>query len=82
MKESWTKVNDFSTGATNPESNQEMMAIVMNNLENKNQKKAAPIKPVEAPKAAPAKPAETAAASSAEKLKSEAIFGMMATYLN
>lgn len=58
------------------------MAIVMSNLENKNQKKAAPAKPAETPKAVPAKPAEAPAATSAEKLKSEAIFGMMATYLN
>jgi hypothetical protein len=29
----WNKVTDFSTGATNPESNQEMMEIVMTNLE-------------------------------------------------
>ena len=47
-----------------------MMAIVMSNLENKNQKKAAPAKPAETPKAVPAKPAEAPAATSAEKLKS------------
>jgi putative sterol carrier protein len=29
----WSKVNDFSQGATNPESNQEMMEVIMNNLE-------------------------------------------------
>ena len=29
----WNKVVDFSTGATNPESNQEMMEIIMTNLE-------------------------------------------------
>jgi len=29
----WKKVGDFSTGATNPESNQEMMEVVMTNLE-------------------------------------------------
>merc|ERR1712127_499423 len=75
----WDKVNDFSEGATNPESNQEMMAIIMGNLENAGKqqavapKAAAPAKKVEAPKA------EAPAASG---LKSENIFGMMATYLN
>jgi 3-hydroxyacyl-CoA dehydrogenase/3a,7a,12a-trihydroxy-5b-cholest-24-enoyl-CoA hydratase len=34
----WSKVNDFSTGATNPESNQEMMEIIMTNLENEKNK--------------------------------------------
>lgn len=29
----WNKVTDFSTGATFPESNQEMMEVVMNNIE-------------------------------------------------
>ena len=44
----WSKVGDFSKGATFPESNQEMMEVIMTNLENvKNQK----------PAAAPAAPA-------------------------
>ena len=56
-----------------------MMAIVMSNLEKKPQQKAAPVvaKPAAA---APAKPAEAAPVSTG--LKSEGIFGMMATYLN
>lgn len=42
----WSKVNDFSKGATNPESNQEMMEIIMNNLEKaKSQAPAATAKP-------------------------------------
>jgi len=71
----WSQVNDFSQGATNPESNQEMMAVIMQNLENpKSAPKAAPAKKAEAPKAE--------AAPAATGLKSENIFGMMATYLN
>jgi len=47
IRDSWSKVGDFSTGATNPESNQEMMAVVMTNLENKSKAKpAAPAKAV------------------------------------
>jgi len=59
------------------------MAVVMTNLENKG--KAAPAKPVAAkPAAAPAKPVEEKkeAAPASTGLKSENIFGMMATYLN
>lgn len=42
----WEKVNDFSAGATNPESNQEMMEIIMTNLEKqKEQAAAAPAAP-------------------------------------
>lgn len=78
VKEQWAQVNDFSQGATNPESNQEMMAVVMNNIENKSKL------PKAAPKAAaPVKVAAAAVATpSATGLKSENIFGMMATYLN
>ena len=78
VRDQWATVNDFSSGATNPESNQEMMEIVMNNIENKSKQ------PKAAPKAAPAKKAEApaAAAPAATGLKSESIFGMMATYLN
>jgi 3-hydroxyacyl-CoA dehydrogenase/3a,7a,12a-trihydroxy-5b-cholest-24-enoyl-CoA hydratase len=43
---SWSKVNDFSAGATNPESNQELMEIIMTNLEKvKDQASAAPAVP-------------------------------------
>ena len=76
VREQWAKVNDFSSGATNPESNQEMMAIVMNNLENKPKSKPAAAKPTAAPAKAPE------AAPAATGLKSENIFGMMATYLD
>jgi len=83
IRDSWSKVGDFSTGATNPESNQEMMAVVMTNLENKS--KAKPAAPAKAVAAAPAKPAAApvaAPAAASSGLKSEKIFGMMATYLN
>lgn len=65
IRDQWVKVNDFSKGATNPTSNQEMMEIIMTNMEEKSKKKAA---------------APVASASSG--LKSEQIFGMMATYLD
>jgi len=41
----WDKVGDFSTGATNPESNQEFMEVIMNNLEKQKEAaaKAAPV---------------------------------------
>jgi len=62
-----------------------MMAVVMSNLEKKGQKKA-PVAAPSKPAAAPAKPAEApkvaAAAPASTGLKSENIFGMMATYLN
>lgn len=61
------------------------MAVVMSNLEKKGQKKA-PVAAPSKPAAAPAKPAEApkvaAAAPASTGLKSENIFGMMATYLN
>jgi hypothetical protein len=61
-----------------------MMAVVMTNLENKG--KAAQAKPAAAPAkpaAAPAKPVEEKKEAPASTgLKSENIFGMMATYLN
>jgi len=42
----WNKVGDFSTGATFPESNQEMMEVIMTNLEKvKEQAAAAPAVP-------------------------------------
>ena len=33
IKSQWNNVVDFSRGATNPESNQEMMELIMTNLE-------------------------------------------------
>ena len=84
MKEQWETVNDFNKGATFPTSNQEMMAVVMTNLENKSkQPKAASPAPAKKAEAAPAKKAEApaAAAPASTGLKSENIFGMMATYL-
>ena len=60
----WDKVSDFSKGATNPESNQEFMEVIMNHAESLKAKKAA---------AAPAAPPKTG-------LKSEGIFSMMAEY--
>lgn len=78
----WEKVKDFSEGATNPESNQEMMATVMNNLEKvAKEPKKAPAAPVAAAPAKPAAPKQ-AEAPAATGLKSENIFGMMATYLD
>lgn len=65
IRDGWSKVNDFSSGATNPADGQEMMQTIMNNLENK----------MEAKKAA------TPAAAPSSGLKSEKIFNMMATYL-
>lgn len=76
-------MNDFNKGATFPTSNQEMMAVVMTNLENKaKQPKAASPAPAKKAEAAPNKKAEDPAAAPASTgLKSENIFGMMATYL-
>lgn len=70
IKSKWAHVNQFEKGSTYPTSNQEMMAIIMNAHEAK--QKAAAAK-------ATATPAAVAASSG---LKSENIFGMMATYLN
>jgi len=70
IRDKWAEVNQFERGATNPTSNQDMMATVMTNLEKKQQAKAA-----SAAKSA------TPAASSGSGLKSEKIFGMMAAYL-
>jgi hypothetical protein len=69
IRDKWAHVNSFEKGSTFPTSNQEMMAIVMNNIESRQQAKASSAK---------AAPAETKSSG----LKSEAIFGMMATYLN
>lgn len=86
----WSKVGDFSQGATNPESNQEMMEVVMNNLE---KTKSAPPKAATAAKApaSGAKPAEVKAvappaapatpAPASTGLKSEGIFQMMSVFL-
>ena len=70
IRDKWAQVNQYETGATNPDSNQQMMATVMNNIEAKQQAKAAA--------AAAAAPA---AKKSSTGLKSEGIFGMMAAYL-
>jgi len=59
------------------------MAMIMTNLENKAKAKpAAPAKPVAAAPAKPATPPVAAPVAAASTLKSEKIFGMMATYLN
>ena len=63
----WTKVGDFSEGATNPESNQEMMEVIMNNMEKEKAREAAE---------AQAPPA------SKSGLASEGIFNMMGAYLD
>lgn len=69
IRDKWGQVNQYETGASNPESNQHLMAIVMNNMEKKQEAKAA----------AAAKPAAAAAGGSG--LRSELIFGMMTDYL-
>lgn len=63
----WAKVGDFSTGATNPESNQEMMEVIMNNIEKAKEAEAA---------------AATAAPVNKSGLASEGIFAMMGAYLD
>jgi hypothetical protein len=63
----WDKVTDFSEGATNPESAQEMIGVVMLNAEKKREKEEEAAKNVAA--AAPAKPKSG--------LISEQIFAMM-----
>lgn len=67
IKAKWDQVNQFDKNSTFPVSNQEMMAIIMNNHEAKQKAKASA-------------PVTTAVSTSG--LKSELIFGMMATYLN
>ena len=69
IRDKWAQVNQYETGASNPESNQHLMATVMNNIEAKMKAKAA-------------KPAGGAAAAPSSGLKSELIFGMMADYLS
>jgi len=68
IRDGWSKVNDFSSGATNPKEAIEMMQVIMKNLEEVQNKKKA--------QAAPAK-----AAAPSSGLKSEGIFNMMANYL-
>jgi putative sterol carrier protein len=72
IRDKWANVNQFETGASNPDSNQHLMATVMNNIEAKMLAKKA------------GKPAGGAAAGGASKtgLKSENIFAMMADYLS
>jgi len=67
IKAKWDQVNQFDKNSTFPVSNQEMMAIIMNNHEAKQKAKAS---------------APVTTALSTSGLKSELIFGMMATYLN
>jgi 3-hydroxyacyl-CoA dehydrogenase/3a,7a,12a-trihydroxy-5b-cholest-24-enoyl-CoA hydratase len=63
----WAKVGDFSAGATNPESNQEFLEVVMNHMEKlKSKKEEAPSAP---------------AAKQGSGLKSEGIFNMMKVFL-
>lgn len=69
IRDKWAHVNSFEKGSTYPTSNQEMMAVVMNNIEARQKAKASEAKTA---------PAETKSSG----LKSENIFGMMATYLN
>ena len=61
-----------------------MMAVVMTNLENKKNKKPEAPKPAPTPKveAAADKAVPATPVTPAKGLKSEQIFGMMATYLN
>lgn len=63
----WAKVGDFSTGATNPESSQEMMETIMTNIEKAKEAEAA---------------AATAAPANKSGLASEGIFNMMGAYLD
>lgn len=72
IRDQWSGVNQFESGATIPTSNQEMLATIMNNLETKQQAKAAAAKPA----------AGGAAAAGGSGLKSEGIFGMMSAYLD
>ncbi len=67
----WEKIVDFSQNTTNPTSNEEMMARIMSGVTN------SPT-PTPAPKKVEAAPVT---ASSSGSLKSDEIFGMMASYL-
>ena len=73
IRDQWSGVNQFERGATNPTSNQDMMATVMTNLEAKQQAKAA---------AAASGASAASASSGGSGLKSEKIFAMMAAYLS
>ena len=64
----WGQVTQFETGSTYPTSNQEMMSVIMAGHEGRQKAKAAA--------------ATAAPATESSGLKSENIFGMMATYLN
>jgi len=63
----WAQVGDFSEGATNPESNQEMMEVIMTNMEKEKEREAA---------------AAQAAPANKSGLASEGIFNMMGAYLD
>ncbi len=65
IRDKWAHVNQYETGSTHPTSNQDLMAVVMNNLENK--KKAAPTAPTAA--AAPSKAAAAAKPAAAAPAK-------------
>ena len=72
----WNKVTDFSAGATFPESNQEMMETVMNNIE----------KAKEEEEAAAAKAASGGGGAAVEAgpgtgSEAEKIFNMMGVFL-
>ena len=62
----WAGVGDFSKGATNPESSQEMMEVIMNNIEKAKEAEAA---------------GASAAPVNKSGLASEGIFHMMGAYL-
>ena len=66
----WGQVTQFEKGSTYPTSNQEMMSVIMAGHEERQKAKAAAAKAPSAP------------ATESSGLKSENIFGMMATYLN
>jgi len=70
----WAKATSFETGATFPESNQEMMEIIMVNLEKQKEAEAAAAKA----KAAASNPAALLAKGG---LKSDSIFTLMSAYL-
>ena len=71
IRDKWADVNDFSTGASIPESPQDVMKKVLDNMEN--------IKKAKGMAAASSSPASGASSSG---FKSEKIFNMMSVYLS
>jgi 3-hydroxyacyl-CoA dehydrogenase/3a,7a,12a-trihydroxy-5b-cholest-24-enoyl-CoA hydratase len=71
----WNKVTDFNTGATFPESNQEMMEVIMNNLE-----AAKEAEEKAAASGGAAAGGEVKVAANKSGLASETIFNMMGAY--